>query len=248
MSDKKTVAGLFEDERESVWQKWVVGNAPTIVAIFANFVVIVSDIRAYDVIYQLTGSLWKALAASLACAAPFIIWEIAWQYNHTSDQWRTVSLLMAGLAFGTSLVLGVADYIVTDPDNVLAAWLLGGVVITTGLHTVVGFLYYYNDPDVARRRRKAQALGMMQDQQLNAEVAKTLLENGRGILGIIGQLEREFDPEDVEKILSMLRGKKSDMPRKEMKRSQPPAMPAMATDVKREQINPTQGREQENRP
>lgn len=209
--NKKSVAGLLETKRDdSMWQKYIVNNAPLIMAIFANFVVVVSDIRVYDVIYTLTLSWWKALGASLACAIPFMIWEIAWSYNHTTDSWRTVSLLMAGFAFGTSIILGVADYI--GVSGMYTDYLLGGVVIATGIHTVIGFLYYYNDPDVARSRRKSQALGKMQDQELNAEVAKSLLENGRTVLSVIGQLEKEYDPEDVEKVLAILSGGRIDKP------------------------------------
>lgn len=237
MSDnKKSVAGLLESKREdSFWQKWIVNNAPLIMAIFANFVVVVSDIRVYDVIYTLTLSWWKALAASLACAVPFMIWEIAWSYNHTTDSWRTVSLLMAGFAFGTSIVLGVADYI--GVTGVYTDYLLGGVVIATGIHTVIGFLYYYNDPDVARSRRKAQALGKMQDQQLNAEVAKNLLESGRSVLNVIGQLEREYDPDDVARVLAILTAEKRDEPSRNKSQQPQPQRPmiANAQDVERVQ-------------
>jgi hypothetical protein len=215
MAEKKTVAGLLQAQRESEgWiEKHVVANAPLIVAAFSNFVVIVSDVRAYDVIHSLTGSVLKALAASLACAIPFIMWEVSWQYNHTTDTWRQVSLWMAALAFITSITLGIADFVPTlDTDSVVASWLLGGVVVTTGIHTVVGFLYYYNDPDVARRRRKAQSLAQMVDQELNAQVAANLLENGNTLLGTIAQLENKYSPEEVEAVLRILRGEKQEKP------------------------------------
>lgn len=205
MSDKK-IADLLGNNDSNWFQDKVVGNAPVIIAVFANFVVIFADIRAYDVIYQLTGSWWKALSASLACAIPFILWEIGWQYNHTTDAWRTWSLVMAGVAFFTSIFLGVADYL-----QFTGEWtdiLLGGVVVLTGLHTVMGFLYYYNDPDVARKRHKAQAIGMMLDQQTNARVAEELLKNGRDLLGVMKELEKEYDPEDVETVMRILQGKK----------------------------------------
>ena len=146
-------------------------------------------------IYSLTGIWWKALAASLACAVPFILWEIGWQYNHTTENWRMTSLGMAGVAFATSIFLGVADYIgLTSPA--WADFLLGSVVVLTGLHTVVGFLYYYNDPDVARRRMKAQALARAEAQRVNADMARGLLEDGRDILKTIDALKGEFSPDD----------------------------------------------------
>jgi len=221
MSEKK-VSDLLLEKRENWFQVNVVANAPSLIAVFANFVVLFADYRVYDVMYQMTGSWWKALSASLACAVPFILWEIGWQYNHTTENWRLVSLLMAGLAFLTSIVLGVADY-----AGFTAGWaglLLGGVVVLTGVHTVVGFLYYYNDPDVARRRRRAQALGKMQDQQQNAEIAEELLKNGASLLTLIDQLERRFDPSDVENILALLGGTKAtDRPTVSKKGSFKPA-------------------------
>jgi len=216
MSEKK-ISDLLQADKPNWFQDNVISNAPSIIGGFANLVVIFADYRAYDVIYNLTGSWWKALSASLACAIPFILWEIGWQYNHTTDTWRTWSLYMAGLAFFTSLFLGVADYL-----NFTGEWtglLLGGVVILTGVHTVVGFLYYYNDPDVARRRHKSQALGTMLDQETNAQVARQLLESGRGLLGVISELEKTFDPEDVEAVMNILQGKKKSSPAATMTRS-----------------------------
>lgn len=221
----KRVSDLLQEQKETSWfQEHVVSNAPAIIAIFANFVVIFADYRVYDVIYQLTGSWWKALASSLACAVPFLLWEIGWQYNHTSDNWRTCSLVMAGVAFLTSTVLGVADYVgMTSPEWV--SFLLGSVVILTGIHTVVGFLYYYNDPDVARSRRKAQALGAMLDAQLNADVTEQLLREGEGLLASVNRLGQRYDPEEVEAIMNILRGKKQSGPKatrsskKQMQRS-----------------------------
>lgn len=207
----KKITDLLNENKGNWFEENIVNNAPMIVAIFANFVVVVADIRVFDVIYNLTGSWWKALSASLACAVPFLMWEIAWQYNHTTDNWRTTSLGMAGLAFATSIVLGVADFL-----NFTAGYweniLLGGVVVLTGVHTVVGFLYYYNDPDVARKRRKSQALAKMMDNELNAEVAETLLMQGSNLLDIVGKLEGKYSPEEVEGILNILQGKKQSAP------------------------------------
>jgi hypothetical protein len=228
MSEKKTVAGLLQaqNEEEGWISKNVVGNAPLIVAAFSNVVVIVSDVRAYDVIYGLTQSIWKALAASFACAIPFIMWEVSWQYNHTTEGWRKGSLIMAGIAFITSIILGVADFIPTaDTDATVAVWLLGGVVIATGLHTIVGFLYYYNDPDVARKRRKAQSLAAMLDQEMNAKVAENLLENGNTLLSTIEGLEKKYTPEEVEAVLRILRGDKKQQPTE--RRASKPQQPTL---------------------
>lgn len=209
--EKKKVSDLLTQSKSEGWfESTVVANAPLIMGWFANIVVIIADVRAYDVVFRLTGSWWKALSASLACAIPFILWEIAWQYNHTTERWRKASLLMAGFAFATSLFLGIADFLAFT--GVWADWLLGGVVVATGIHTVAGFLYYYNDPDVARRRFQAQALGAMQDQEFNAQVAETLLQNGENLLSVIEKLGQKYDPDEVEKVLNILQGKKVDKP------------------------------------
>ena len=208
---KKKVADLLQEQQGDGWfQDTIVAHAPTIMGIFANLVVIFMDYRAYDVMMQLTGVQWKALSASLACAVPFVLWEIAWQYNHTTDRWRVTSLAMAGLAFATSIFLGVADFL--GFDGVWADWLLGGVVITTGIHTVVGFLYYYNDPDVARKRHKAQAMAAMLDQEENAMVTGQLLKSGSDLLAIINQMEAQYDPDDVEMVMNIIQGKKKSKP------------------------------------
>lgn len=211
--EKKKISDLIATQKDDgFFERHVVNNAPLLMAIFANVVIIIADIRAYDVVYRLTGVWWKALLASLACAIPFILWEIAWQYNHTTETWRRWSLAMAGFAFITSLFLGIADYL-----NFTGQWadtLLVGVVVATGIHTVMGFLYYYNDPDVARRRFKAQALGAMQDQEMNAQIAENLLENGENLLTILEALGKRFEPDEVEKVMNILQGKKVDKPSK----------------------------------
>lgn len=245
MAEKKVSDLLQTEQGEGFMEKYVISNAPLLMAMFANFVVIVADIRAYDVVYQLTASWWKALSASLACAVPFVLWEVSWQYNHTTEGWRKASLAMAGVAFATSLFLGVADFLQFTGEwtNVL----LGGVVILTGLHTVMGFLYYYNDPDVARRRHKAQALAMMMDQEVNAQVAGQLLSSGSNLLAVIKSLESQYDPDDVEKVLNILQGKKQEKPsapRRGGKQERPP-QPVLvnAAETKQERLqepkNPT---------
>jgi hypothetical protein len=235
--EKRKVSDLLVAQKEEGWfESRVVANAPVIMAVFANLVVIVADVRAYDVVYRLTDSWWKALLASLACAIPFMLWEIAWQYNHTTEDWRKWSLGMAGFAFATSLFLGVADYL-----QFVGTWsdlLLSGVVLATGVHTVMGFLYYYNDPDVARRRFKAQALGSMQDHELNAQIAGVLLENGENLLATIEKLSARYDPEEVEKILAILQGTKQDKP---SNRKQMTLRPARQFGKDMEGVDPKQG-------
>ena len=85
--------------------------------------------------------------------------------------------------------------------------LLGGVVLLTGVHTVMGFLYYYNDPDVARKRYRTQADGDMEAQRINAQMAKQLLESGGTLLDEIAELETKYGEEEVQKIIDILRGK-----------------------------------------
>lgn len=231
----KKVTDFLQDNNGSWFEENIVSRAPIIVAIFANFVVVVADVRVYDVIFAMTASWWKALSASLACAIPFVMWEIAWQYNHTTDNWRTTSLLMAGLAFATSIVLGVADFIGLTGGN-WADIFLASVVILTGIHTVVGFLYYYNDPDVARRRRKAQALAKMADNETNAEVARVLLEQGNSLLKIVSDLERNYSPDEVEAIMNILNGKRG----KDKPSAAKPMRHQFASESKTPE-NPTQG-------
>ncbi len=203
MNDKK-ISSFLQSE-ESSWIDWIedlTEYAPVLLAIFSNAAVIFADYRAFDVMYQMTGIWWKALSASLACAIPFILWEIAWQYSHVAKSWRTTSLLMAGVAFATSIILGIADYVGFTSDY--ADLLLGGVVVLTALHTVVGLLYFYNDPRVARKRKASKMMSQMQDQHLNAGVANALLEHGAYLLERLEQLNRQYDPEDVEDIIQLL--------------------------------------------
>ena len=254
---QKKVADLLQQDNGNWFQDSVVSSAPAIMGAFANLVVLFAEIRVFDVVYRLTGVWWKALGASFACAVPFLLWEIGWQYNHTTESWRKISLGMAGLAFVTSIILGVADYV----GIVGAEWadfLLGAVVILTGVHTVVGFLYYYNDPNVAHRRHKAQALGQMLDQEVNAQVAGQLLESGNNLLRVIKGLEGQYDPEDVESVLRILQGKKKSAPsgggkNNTQSRQNPPApdgrqsmrRPAFAEETEKvaKQVLPMNGQE-----
>src|SRR5512138_3628150 len=128
MMAEKKVSDLLQKTKDDSWfEENVVNNAPAIMSVFANLMVIAADVRAYDVVYRLTDSWWKALLAALSCGVTFLIWELCWQYNSTTTGWRRISLAMAGLAFITSIFLGVADYL--QFDGKYANWLLGGVVV-----------------------------------------------------------------------------------------------------------------------
>ena len=224
MSEKKIADFIQKNHGDGWFHEKVVANAPVLMAVFANFVVLVAEIRVFDVMYILTGSWWKALSASLACAVPFVLWEIAWQYNHTTEEWRTASLIMAGIAFVTSVFLGVADFL-NFTGEYWANFLLGGVVVLTGVHTVVGLLYYYNDPDVARARRKSQAMAAMADQELNAQVAESLLQSGSSLMNVIRDLEGKYTPDEVEAILAIVRGQKQPAKPSQNMRKRPQERP-----------------------
>lgn len=247
MSDNnktKTISSILKESKDESWfEQYVVGNSPIIMAVFANFVVLIADYRVYDVIYQMTGTWWKALSASLACAVPFVLWEIAWQYNHTTEGWRITSLIMAGLAFVTSIVLGVADFV--GIDQTWADALLAAVVVLTGIHTVTALLYVYNDPDVARRRRRKQAHARMLDSQQNAEEAERLLVDGSKLLGLIEGLEAKFGPDDVREIMALLKGVRIDTPRQQRQLKPAAAYQQTAPRPQTETVskpgNPTKG-------
>jgi hypothetical protein len=196
LGNEKKSNGWFEDN--------VVANAPLIMGVFANLLVVAMSVRAFDVVFRLTGVWWKALFAALSSEIAFLLWEIGWRYNKTTDFWRKVSLIMAGVAFFTSLFLGVADYL-----NFTGFWanvLLVGVVGVMGVHTIVFLLYYYNDPDVLARRRKSQLDGKMQALRNASNQAKTVLGEGKELLEAIQALKRAYPPEDVRFVLKYLTG------------------------------------------
>jgi hypothetical protein len=200
LENGKKSNGWFEDN--------IVANAPLIMGVFANLLVLAMSVRAFDVVFRLTGVWWKALFAALSSEVAFLLWEIGWRYNKTTDFWRKVSLVMAGLAFFTSLFLGVADYL-----NFTGFWanvLLVGVVGVMGVHTIVFLLYYYNDPDVLARRRKSQLEGKMQALRNASNQAKTVLGEGKELLEAIQALKRAYPPEDVRFVLKYLTGNDPD--------------------------------------
>jgi hypothetical protein len=196
LGNEKKSNGWFEDN--------VVANAPLIMGVFANLLVVAMSVRAFDVVFRLTGVWWKALFAALSSEIAFLLWEIGWRYNKTTDFWRKVSLVMAGVAFFTSLFLGVADYL-----NFTGFWanvLLVGVVGVMGVHTIVFLLYYYNDPDVLARRRKSQLEGKMMALRNASNQAKIVLGEGKELLEAIQALKRAYPPEDVRFVLKYLTG------------------------------------------
>jgi hypothetical protein len=211
---------LFGKKEGNFVQKYVISYMPVIMLVFANVGIILADIRAYDVLLRFTGVPWQALFAVLfSCAFPFILWELGWQYNKTTDNWRVFSLVMAFMAFATSVFFGVADYLGAsfvirggNGEDITSDALLILAVILTGVHTIGAILYAYNDPDAkAKRLLRANEAAMAQFAS-NAKMAQTLLEKAKTVGGDLDSLKNLYGENEVQTVMAALSGEKTSNP------------------------------------
>lgn len=212
----KNLTEIFteEENEEGFFEKHVISNMPMVLLVFANIGIIAADYRGYDVLLALTGEPWKALLVVLfSCALPFVLWEFAWQYKYATEQWRKIALAMAFVAFATSIVYGVADYVLVNGKTVSSALLTGGGVVLTGIHTVFALLFFYNDPQVAMKRLQTQQIAKIANANKAAKLANSLLENARTVAANKDVLNNLYGEAEVEKLLAILNGKK---PKKEL--------------------------------
>lgn len=201
---------IFSEQEEEGWvEKYIISNMPTFLLVFANIGVIVSDYRAIDVLTMTLNSPWKAwLAVIFSCAIPFLMWEMAWQYKHTTDKWRGASLAMAGVSFATSVFYGVADYVNLSDVYANSDLLAVSAVILTGVHIVMALLYFYNDPQRAMKRRTAQMIARADNANSAALLANSLLANAQIVAQNRQVLEDTFGKKEADEILALLAGKK----------------------------------------
>lgn len=202
---------LFDDETddENFVERYIISNMPIILLVFANLGIIAADYRAYDVLLTLLGKPWKAaLAVAFSCAIPFVLWEMAWQYKYATTNWRRVSLGMAFLAFATSIVYGIADFVLVDGQTVNPVLLTSGAVVLTGVHILFGILFFYNDPRIAMKRLQTQQIAKVQNANDAAILANALLANAQTVGKNLQTLYDLYGKEQADILISQLQGKK----------------------------------------
>jgi hypothetical protein len=67
---------------------------------------------------------------------------------------------------------------------------------------------------------------------MNAQVAEALLQQGSNLLDIVGKLEKQYSPEEVEGVLNILQGKK---------KAQPTRTYSKTVEAYKPPVNPTNG-------
>lgn len=183
-------------------------HAPTVALVFANALIIFGEIRVYDVVHNMTGSIWKGLGATLSTGIPFLVWEFLWTYRHARGLQKALALFGEALAFGVGVILGAYDYLI-GTVTVPTVWLLVAVVVALGLHALALFVFFHIDPGIEAERTRAEADAAMQKKREDMFRAHSLLNTAKEVLAFQQNLERRFGKAEVRAMLDQLAGRKS---------------------------------------
>lgn len=199
-----------------------------------------------------------------------LFWETKLVYHDVDENGKSnkVQLNTAKIALGVSIftviITGLAasrfiaawagslSAFVTVP-KAAQEWVVWSIPLLLVYHAASAILYWYHSADAKLSRYKNQVIRQTQAQMSQIESAAFIeeyqktapeLARKRGIERARQMAEDDFYHREVAEGKDLNGDGQIGRPIQR----HPAAMPAMATDVKREQINPTQGREQENRP
>lgn len=219
MSGKKGVFDI-KKRREDISK-----YAPEISFWVASILIILGEVRVYDVVYRLTNSYFLASCALSVTGLLFFIWKNNWQYPIATDFQKNISLVGMIASLGVAVWIGGLDYYISS--GILPSNLNGGnTIINTLIYgtaaNIVGLLlYWYRDPRVESIRAKIVGDEEFKWLEESTERANTMLDKViplmdryQGMVKRFGKraaddmlLKAGIDPETFQNIIEALEDK-----------------------------------------
>lgn len=219
MSGKKGVFDI-KKRREDISK-----YAPEISFWVASILIVLGEIRVYDVVYKLTSSVFLAVSALSVSGVLFFIWKNNWQYPIATDMQKNISLLGMIASLGIAIWIGGLDYYISSgllPSNLNG----GNTIINTLIYgtaaNIVGLLlYWYRDPRVESIRAKYVGDEEFKWLEESTERANTMLDKVIPLMDRYQSMVKRFgkraaddmllkagiDPETFQNIIEALEDK-----------------------------------------
>ena len=241
------------EQREKKKGLWIVRNIKWVMFLFFNSVAFLFDALAVTTVYTLTyGDVLLSALALLPTGVPMLMWEGGWLYPLASPDQKRRAIWGIVLAVFSAVVVGVLAIVANqgggDVRVFVSIGMLAWCVITVIIHGYWAALYFYKDPVIQRDHELQVTIAGNEYQRDSLQETESLLKDVETILTREKELKERFGEGEVNRALELILGidlnGDGKIAGRPIQPKQNAAMPAMATDVKREQINPTQGREQ----
>lgn len=190
-------------------------GAPAIVAIIADLVMLVAEIRVYEVGYKLTGVFWLAIGFVAISSIPFYLGQLAWLYNKANKAQRVTAIILIFMGLIVSAYYGLADFLMgqsvtvgnvqTDAIDVSTLYMLA--VVGTGTLIVLALFYMLVDDNIAMTIQHNRMLGRAKTAQKRNQLKRVMLAELKATRLAEKDLQNEF-PEDYAELQKHLSGKK----------------------------------------
>jgi len=177
-----------------------------IAVIFIDVVVLASEYRVWDVGYQMTGDIFKAIGFVLVSAVPFLLGQIFWLNPFANWIQKRIGEMFVISSLYIGWVFGAADLSRSyNIDTVISV-----VVNATVGYIVLSLVYVLVDERIKAWRLQQQIKAHAKQEEILLGMTRKSLEDLKKTQALQKEIEDEFgDSELVQEQLSRLRGKKS---------------------------------------
>lgn len=180
-----------EDERKAANRKKFV---PISALVFANLVFISLDIRGFDAVHKVTGSMLLAIATVLVSGLAALYWfDFAYPHARRHSNKEQEKIAIAGTVMGISVsgVLAFLDYvIVAGAQNINWIWAL--IVVLTIVQGVMLAFYWKIDISIESEARREESAAARLDLQDTAADFNAEIDSMETMLAKIEDIKRRF--------------------------------------------------------
>jgi hypothetical protein len=193
---------------------WIKDKSPTLAFIAGNLLLAIGEYRVYDFALQNTGEVWKAWFSVSATFFPFVLWEVAVQHAKASGIMRAIAWLGISISLLLGVLIGMADFMVTNGRVANAEGLLGFLAVSLSIHAILFLAYFYSHPDIKAHRLTAQAIAKQQLAESSASVAENILKSARTRLELERRIAAEYGYENLRRAIAEIEGRPYHAPKK----------------------------------
>jgi MFS family permease len=184
------------------------GGAPAIVAGVIDVIMLVAEIRVYDVGHRLTNSVPLALGFVAVSSVPFYLGQVAYLYNQINRRQMAISIGMIAMGLFVSAYFGFSDYLLGTTFalaqglsfSVNAQSLYMVAVGATVLLILSGLAYALADDTIYQRIKETRLRSRAQIAANEMEIMEGLLADASTLLELEGALRSKYGDAEVDRL------------------------------------------------